>query len=644
MTPCDDHDACTTNDRCDGAGACRPGGMLLCSDGDPCTEDVCRSDVGCVFKARPPGSSCNDATVCKTGDVCMPDGSCIGTPVSCDDGNPCTIDGCDPVSGCRHAPAADGTVCDDANACTVGDQCNGSGACVGGHPRTCVDDDACTTDSCDPSAGCVFAAVSCDDGNECTTDGCDHVLGCWHAPRAGTPCSDGDPCTGPDVCSEVAVCSGPAYVEDDQNPCTLDTCTPGVGMNHTPLARGASCGDGDPANGDEVCDGQGHCLAGVSAEPVAPFDDNALERRVDGRHPVASTQDAFAVVFSEPVHRDGSPPRLGVSVRSALGQYRGTAWIGEVTMTPHASVAALPDGNFVVVFESRALGSVHDDDGLGIGAIKVSSQGALLGSVHLVNATTLYSQHTPDVVGTASGAMVAWEDESQDGMRRICWRALSSSLGASGAEQCDGQPGLFDGFVTLAALGAHTAMAWQREASGTGSIEVRIDDHAASLPLSSEAGPLPVGEAPAVSALDANTLLVAYTDGDGFVRGWLLADDATELDAVDLAAPGEPRQQLSASGSMLAWQEPAELGAGGWDDHLDEVYLQQLGWSGAVLDPAAHAKRPVPRTEGNRTGDQETPALAPLGDGWVVAWQDLQASVQGRCPHGDVLVSIEREP
>ena len=43
---------------------------------------------------------------------------------------------------------------------------------------SCGDNNACTTDSCNPATGCVNAAVSCDDNNSCTDDSCDPASGC----------------------------------------------------------------------------------------------------------------------------------------------------------------------------------------------------------------------------------------------------------------------------------------------------------------------------------------------------------------------------------------------------------------------------------------------------------------------------------
>src|SRR5262249_38699951 len=73
-----------------------------------------------------------------------------GTPLNCDDGNVCTDDACDPVSGCGHTNNS--ASCDDGNACTTGDVCV-EGACTGGPALDCDDDNVCTDDSCNPVGG-----------------------------------------------------------------------------------------------------------------------------------------------------------------------------------------------------------------------------------------------------------------------------------------------------------------------------------------------------------------------------------------------------------------------------------------------------------------------------------------------------------
>jgi hypothetical protein len=98
---------------------------------------------------------------------------CVPT-LNCDDQNPCTTDTCDPVAGCQHAAAPNGTTCNDGNACTRTDTCQ-AGACVGGSPVACAPADQChVAGICDPATGVCSQPAKpdgsrCDDGDACTT-------------------------------------------------------------------------------------------------------------------------------------------------------------------------------------------------------------------------------------------------------------------------------------------------------------------------------------------------------------------------------------------------------------------------------------------------------------------------------------------
>jgi len=143
---------------------------VSCDDGNPCTKDACNPTTGqCTFSNL--GGGCNDANACTSGDACS-GGVCQGTPISCDDGNTCTTDACNGAIGCTHVNNSNG--CNDGNACTVGDLCTG-GAC-GGQPMNCDDGNACTADACSggscahtPISGC--GAAKCGDGK------CDFSVG-----------------------------------------------------------------------------------------------------------------------------------------------------------------------------------------------------------------------------------------------------------------------------------------------------------------------------------------------------------------------------------------------------------------------------------------------------------------------------------
>ena len=125
------------------------------------------TQVGCVALAAdkfhaivdplgtpPPGRSATERPPSLT--TLLVSGNC--DPARCDDGDPCTADGCDGAGACTHSPAANATPCDDGDVCTSGDVC-GSGVCAGA-PVVCGADTPCfQTAACDAATGgCVDTA------------------------------------------------------------------------------------------------------------------------------------------------------------------------------------------------------------------------------------------------------------------------------------------------------------------------------------------------------------------------------------------------------------------------------------------------------------------------------------------------------
>jgi cysteine-rich repeat protein len=68
----------------------------------------------------------------------------------CDDGNELNGDCCD--DGCAFDPAT--TPCPNGNVCDGDEVCDGSGGCGSGSPLDCDDSEPCTQDICDPINGC----------------------------------------------------------------------------------------------------------------------------------------------------------------------------------------------------------------------------------------------------------------------------------------------------------------------------------------------------------------------------------------------------------------------------------------------------------------------------------------------------------
>ncbi len=144
---CDDGNPCTKPDTCNAVGVCQ--GSVNCDDGNPCTDDGCPEPAqGCkhVNNTIPCGplDACNGEGQCKSG-------SCDAPAKNCDDGNLCTDDTCDKASGCKSTPNQSG--CYDGSVCTQGDTCSG-GSCKPSKTLSCDDGDPCTVDQCDPIQGC----------------------------------------------------------------------------------------------------------------------------------------------------------------------------------------------------------------------------------------------------------------------------------------------------------------------------------------------------------------------------------------------------------------------------------------------------------------------------------------------------------
>ena len=124
-------------------------GAEQCDDGNTVSGDCCSST--CVLEA--PGSACAS------------------------DGNDCTNDECNGAGVCLHPAKPNGSMCAATNLCMTGAECV-AGTCDGGEPLVCDDDDTCTTDTCEPTIGCLFEigvespeCDSCADGIDNDGDG-----------------------------------------------------------------------------------------------------------------------------------------------------------------------------------------------------------------------------------------------------------------------------------------------------------------------------------------------------------------------------------------------------------------------------------------------------------------------------------------
>ncbi|MDP6627753.1 MAG: hypothetical protein QGG50_07610, partial [Methanopyri archaeon] len=213
-------------DHCD-TGSQDPCASMFCGDdNDPCTEDFCEDGV------------CKHEKI-TTGDCGEPQDLCAGK--DCGDGNPCTLDACDPdTGGCDNSPKPAGTACDDGDGCTEHDACR-EGLCRSGDLRTCDDKDPCTEDFCaSPGGECKHEKITTGDCGPSTQpfcgDGtCDDNEDCSCEKDCG--CPEGEHCEGGECKSD----SGPS--SNFEQKCPDQECDQYEKENGM-CCQDCGCGDG----------------------------------------------------------------------------------------------------------------------------------------------------------------------------------------------------------------------------------------------------------------------------------------------------------------------------------------------------------------------------------------------------------------
>ncbi|MCA9517257.1 MAG: hypothetical protein KC635_20095, partial [Myxococcales bacterium] len=258
---------------CDAAGTCDPR-TGACVAPEDCGSGGCLDDP----------ASCDDGDACNGVEACDAAGACVaGTPPTVDDGDPCTIDACDPVDGVTHAPAT-GMACDDGDDCTAEDACS-DGACVGAPVPGCC--------SLPPGATPESPEETCDDGVDNDCDG--------QTDAADSDCAPG---------RWFYTCGNPAclgYVLPDGVPvCSFQT--PG-----DPCADlGAQCAVvGDPCNRRQICSDSDPTSSGcpICAAPDTPVATPEGDRPIASLRPgdlVYSVDDGAIVAV--PLARVGQTP------------------------------------------------------------------------------------------------------------------------------------------------------------------------------------------------------------------------------------------------------------------------------------------------------------------------------------------------
>jgi hypothetical protein len=252
---------------CDGAGAVvvQNDNTDLPVDGNACTDDVCTNGVP-SNPPTAPDTSCGGSLVCDgaghcvgcvvpadcgtnnecvtqqcTTNVCNPQFTALGTPISTQTAGDCHTVECDGAGGTTNA--VDNTdVPVDGNACTL-DVCTIG---VPSNPPAPPETVCNGTEVCDGAGNCVACDIAADCGvtTDCVTYTCtSHV--CSHTfANSGTPTTSQTPgdchqtqCDGNGGTMQVI---DNTDVPVDGNVCTSDVCTAGTPSNPA-LADGTAC-------------------------------------------------------------------------------------------------------------------------------------------------------------------------------------------------------------------------------------------------------------------------------------------------------------------------------------------------------------------------------------------------------------------
>jgi len=266
-----------------------------------CSTDACTTAAVCLNGqcVRTPLVCPDDGDPC-TVEHCDPNKGCVATPLNCDDGNPCTVDSCTTGVGCAHENVPNDTSCDGSATDCVTETCQ-NGSCVAANvandtgcddQNDCTDEDVCTNGICSGSA--VTNGTTC--GGASPTDPCrpECMNGtCQTGANNGVTCNDDLACTTNDHCS-AGTCTGTSTCP--ANPCAVTFCSPmgcaaidkcaaslqgcfatgacnpvtGQCFN-TPFNEGGSCDDGNACTTDDHCVA-GECRSGevLGVSAVAP--------------------------------------------------------------------------------------------------------------------------------------------------------------------------------------------------------------------------------------------------------------------------------------------------------------------------------------------------------------------------------------
>ena len=242
-------------------GPCSSG--VSCEDGDPCTIDLCWS-LSCqhfaITACAGPLTPCDAQHACSSGvcdltrNACVP---CIAAS-DCGPGHACAQDACLPAVACKSDLTCKGSgqVCNKVDGicadCVIDGDCGKGDQC---HVGLCAAAIACVT-SKDCPAVCDLQGgfcVDCVDSTDCVNgQACNPGHQCVPVTCQQTTCQGGAAF----ACNTGGWSYGAGIVCEDGNVCTSDACADGSGCKSVPNTL--ACSDNNACTVNDTC-GSGAC-------------------------------------------------------------------------------------------------------------------------------------------------------------------------------------------------------------------------------------------------------------------------------------------------------------------------------------------------------------------------------------------------
>ncbi len=241
------------------------GGALTCDDGNTCTTDTCDPAKGCQYTA---------IAGCKGG-VCLNDDACKPASQVCNTAAHVCVD-CTAAAGCAPGTICELGKCVAASGCASDKDCKATNQVCDTATKVCVD--CLATADCTAGLTCVShkctAQTKCASSKDCAAV-CDKQSGLCVDCLSDTDCKTEQFCGADKVChADIcagSVCSPQGFFAcaangsgfsvpvlcDDGSVCTTDTCDTTAGCTFTAQPDGTACG-GDGS----VCGALSKCQAG----------------------------------------------------------------------------------------------------------------------------------------------------------------------------------------------------------------------------------------------------------------------------------------------------------------------------------------------------------------------------------------------